>query len=168
MRALRIILVGSSLGFCASARAVYAPIPEAEQGKDFSLSLMSGISYNTNIFGSATDAVGSFDFVVSPKIVFNSSLTDQTFFSATFQPSLDYLPNRPGSEVLYSQVVDARIAHSFSKTSVVDLTDALSYDQTPEASVNGAPVNTNQTLLSNQFDGRYSFSPMQNLGLVLK
>jgi len=168
MRALRIILVGSSLGFCAVARAVYAPIPEAEQGKDFSLSLMSGISYNTNIFGSATDAVGSFDFVVSPKIVFNSSLTDQTFFSATFQPSLDYLPNRPGSEVLYSQVVDARIAHSFSKTSVLDLTDAFSYDQNPEAIVNGAPVNTNQTLLSNQFDGRYSFSPMQNLGLVLK
>ena len=73
MRALRIILVGSSLGFCAVARAVYAPIPEEEQGKDFSLSLMSGISYNTNIFGSSTDAVGSFDFVVSPKIVFNSS-----------------------------------------------------------------------------------------------
>src|SRR5580698_1060392 len=106
MRALRIILMGSSLGFCAIARAVYAPIPEEEQGKDFSLSLMSGISYNSNIFGAASGAVGSFDFMVSPKIVFNSSLTDQTFFSATVQPTLDYLPNRPGEKALYSQVVD--------------------------------------------------------------
>ena len=67
--------------FCAAARAVYAPIPEQEQGKDLSLSLLGGISYNSNIFGSPTDDVGSLDFLVSPKIVFNSSLTDQTFFS---------------------------------------------------------------------------------------
>jgi Putative beta-barrel porin 2 len=168
MRALRILLAGSSLGFCAAARAVYAPIPEEEQGKDFSLSLMSGISYNTNIFGASSGAVGSFDFVVSPKIVFNASVSDQTFLSATFQPSLDYFPSRPGTKDLYSQVVNARVAHSFSKTSVLDMTDAFSYDQNPEALLNGLPVNTDQTLLSNQFDGRYSFAPMENLGMVLK
>jgi Putative beta-barrel porin 2 len=168
MTALRMILVGSSLGFCAIARAVYAPIPEEEQGKDFSLSLTSGISYNTNIFGAPTDAIGSFDFLVSPKIVFNSSLTDQTFFSATFQPSVDYFPSRPGEKALYSQVIDARIAHSYSKTSVLDVSDAFSYDQNPEAILNGLPVNTNQTLESNQIDGRYTFSPVEKLGLVLK
>jgi len=160
--------MGSSLGFCAVARAVYAPIPDQEQGKDFSLSLMSGISYNTNIFGASSGAVGSFDFVVSPKIVFNASVSDQTFFSATFQPSLDYLPSRPGEKALYSQIVDARVAHSFSKTSVLDVTDAFSYDQNPEAILSGQPVNTDQTLLSNQIDGRYSFAPLENLGIVLK
>ena len=168
MRALRIILVGSSLGFCAIARAVYAPIPEEEKGKDFSLSLTSGISYNNNIFGAAVRRDRQPGFEVSPKIVFNSSLTDQTFFSATFQPSLDYFPSRPGEKALYSQAIDARIAHSFSPTSALDVTDAYSYDQNPEAILNGLPVNTNQTLESNQVDGRYSFSPVEKLGLVLK
>jgi hypothetical protein len=168
MRALRIILAGSSLSFCAIARAVYAPIPAEEQGKDFSLSLLTGISYNTNIFGAPSDDVGSLDFLVSPKIVFNSSLSDQTFLSATFQPSLDYFPSRPGRKLLYSQVLDAQLAHSFSKTSVLDLSDAFSYDQNPQALLNGLPVNTNQTLESNQVDGRYTFSPVEKLGLVLK
>jgi Putative beta-barrel porin 2 len=154
--------------FCAAARAVYAPIPEQEQGKDLSLSLLGGISYNSNIFGSPTDDVGSLDFLVSPKIVFNSSLTDQTFFSGTFQPSLDYFPNRPGKKALYSQLVDARIAHSYSKTSVLDVSDAFSYNQNPEAILNGLPINTDQTLESNQVDGRYTFSPVEKLGLVLK
>jgi hypothetical protein len=110
------------LGFCAVARAVYAPIPEQEQGKDLTVSLESGISYNTNIFGAASGAIGSFVFEVSPKISFNSSLTEQTFFSASFHPTLDYFDNRPGTKTLYSQSVDGRLAHSFSQTSVLDLT----------------------------------------------
>src|ERR1700679_3231550 len=168
MRALRILMAGSSLGFCAVARAVYAPIPEQEQGKDLSLSLMSGISYNTNIFGASTDAIGSFDCEVSPKMSFNSSLSDQTFFSAYYQPTLDYIDNRPGNKTLYSQLVNARVAHSYSKTSVLDLTDTYSYDENPEAILNGTAVNTDQTLQSNEFNGRYTFSPVEKLGLVLK
>jgi hypothetical protein len=168
MKALRIILAGSFLGICASARAVYAPIPDQEQGKDLSLSLMSGISYNTNIFGASTDPVGSFDFMVSPKISFDSSLTDQTFFSAFFQPTLDYFDNRPGQKAVYSQIVNARMAHSYSKTSVLDVTDNYSYDQNPEVLLNGVALNTDQTLQSNDFDGRFSFSPVEKLGMVLK
>jgi len=168
MKALRIILAGSFLGVCASARAVYAPIPDQEQGKDLSLSLLSGISYNTNIFGASTDPIGSFDFEVSPKVSFNSSLTDQTFFSAFFQPTLDYFDSRPGKKTVYSQVVNARIAHSYSKTSVLDVTDNYAYDQNPEVLLNGVAVNTDQTLQSNDFDGRYSFSPVEKLGMVLK
>jgi hypothetical protein len=168
MRQLRIILLGSSLGFCAIARAVYAPIPEQEQGKGLTLSLESGISYNTNIFGSATDAISSFVFEVAPTIAFNSSLDQQTFFSAAFSPRLDYFDNRPGSKTLYSQDVDARIAHSFSKTSVLDLSDEYAYDQDPESLLSGVPVNTDQTLQSDQFDGRFTFSPVERLGLVLK
>jgi hypothetical protein len=156
------------MGICVAAHAVYAPIPEQEQGKDFSLSLMSGISYNTNIFGAATDAIGSFDFMVSPKLVFNASVSDQTFFSATFQPTLDYFNNRPGQKTLYSQLLNARVAHAYSKTSVLDVTDTFSYDQNPESLLNGAPINTDQTLESNELDGRYSFAPTQKLGLVIK
>ena len=60
------------------------------------------------------------------------------------------------------------LAHSFSPTSVLDVSDAYSYDQNPEAILNGAPVNTDQTLQSNEFDARYTFAPTEKLGLVLK
>jgi hypothetical protein len=168
MRQLRIILLGSSLSFCAIARAVYAPIPEQEQGKGVTLSFESGISYDSNIFGSASGDIGSLVLEVSPKIAFNSSLDEQTFFTASFQPRLDYFDDRPGTKTLYSQDVDARLAHSFSQTSAVDLADQYSYDQDPESLLNGVPVNANQTLESNDFDGKYTFSPVERLGLVLK
>jgi hypothetical protein len=150
------------------ARAVYAPIPEQEQGKDLTFSVETGITYNTNIFGAATDPISSAVYELSPKISFNSSVSEETFFSADFHPTLDYFDNRPGDKTVYSQAIDARLAHSFSQTTILDLTDAYSYDQNPQALLNGTPVNTDQTLQSNEFDGRYSFAPMEKLGLVLK
>jgi predicted porin len=168
MRVLPIVAAASSLALCALARAVYAPIPELEQGKDFSLSIQSGISYNNNIFGAASDAIGSFDFMVSPRLAYNVSVTNQTFFSASYSPSLDYFDNRPGTKTVYSHALEARVAHSFSQSSVLDVTDRYSYNQNPEALLNGTPVNTDQTLESNEFDGRYTFAPTEQLGMVLK
>jgi hypothetical protein len=168
MRATRIILASSSLCVCTIARAVYAPIPEQEQGKDLTISMESGITYNTNIFGAAMNPISSVVFEVSPKVSFNSSLTEQTFFSTSFHPTLDYFDNRPGKKTVYSQSLDARLAHAFSRTSVLDLTDAYSYNQNPEALLNGTPVNTDQTLQSNEFDGKYTFAPTEKLGLVVK
>jgi Putative beta-barrel porin 2 len=168
MRLPRAILIATTLCICPAAWAVYAPIPVQEQGKDLSFSVESGITYNTNIFGAATDPISSFVFELAPDLTFNSSLTDQTFFSAGFRPTLDYFDNRPGEKLLYSQAVNARIAHSFSKTSDIDVSDAYSYDQNPEALLNGAPVNTDQTLQSNEFNARYTFAPTEQLGMVLK
>jgi hypothetical protein len=168
MRASRIIVVCSFLGLGAAARAVYAPIPDQQQGRDISVSLEGGITYNNNIFGAASDAISSLVFEVSPKVSFNSSLSEQTFFSADFHPVLDYFENRPGSKAVYSQAIDARIAHSYSPTSVLDVTDSYSYDQNPEALLNGLPVNTDQTLQSNEFDAHFSFAPTEKLGIILK
>ena len=168
MRFIRIAAVASSLGFCALARAVYAPIPELEQGKDVTVSINSEISYNTNIFGAASGAIGSFDFLVSPKISVNESLTKQTFLSASYNPQLDYFDNRPGTKTVYGQEVDGRLAHAFSQTSDLDLDEKYSYQQNPESLLSGIPVNSDQTLQSNEFDGRYSFSPVEQLSMVLK
>jgi predicted porin len=165
---LRIFATGLPLCVCALAHAVYAPIPDLEKGKDITLSLEGGITYNTNIFGAASGAIGSMDYSLAPKIAFNSSLTDQTFFTADYQPTLDYFDNRPGSKAVYSQAVDARLAHAFSKTSALTLADTYAYDQNPEALLNGVPINTDQTLQSNELDGRYTFAPTEQLGLVLK
>ena len=168
MTLLRALTLGTLLCFCALARAVYAPIPTQEQGKDLTISLEAGISYNTNIFGAATGAIASTDFDVSPKISYNASVTDQTFFSAYYKPTVDYFDNRPGTKTVFSQSLDARVAHAFSSSSSVDLSDVYSYNQNPEALLNGTAVNTDQTLQSNEFDGRCTFSPVEKLGLVVK
>ena len=98
MRLSRAISLGSSLCLCAAARAVYAPIPDQEQGKDLTVSSRPGITYNSNIFGAATSPIGSVVYEVSPKVTWNTSVTDQTFFSASFHPTLDYFDNRPGKK----------------------------------------------------------------------
>lgn len=168
MRLIRSLLVASPLCVCALARAVYAPIPDQEQGKDLTVSLEAGITYNDNIFGAATGAISSAVYEVSPKIAFNTSLSEQTFLSAFVRPTLDYFDNRPGKKTVYSQAVDGRIAHAFSSTSNIDLTDAYSYNQNPEALLNGVAVNTDQTLQSNELDGRFTFAPLEKLGAVVK
>ena len=168
MRLLRGTLACLALGFCAVARAVYAPIPEQQQGRDLTLSVEAGVTYNNNIFGAASDAISSYVYEVSPKIAFNSSVSETTFVSGDFHPTLDYFDNRPGTKTVYSQAIDGRIAHSFSSTSVIDLTDSYSYNQNPEAILNGAPINTDQTLQSDEFDGRFTFAPTEKLGIVLK
>ena len=150
------------------ARATYAPIPDQQQGKDVSIAIESGISYNSNIFGAPSNAIGSTIFEVSPKVSFNSSLSDTTFFSADGQETVDYFDNRPGTKTTFSEMVDARLAHSFSSTSNVDVSDTYSYNQNPEALLNGQSVNTDQTLQSNEFDTHYSFAPTEKLGLLVK
>jgi hypothetical protein len=168
MRLSRAVITGSALCVCTLARAVYAPIPEQQQGRDLTLSAEAGYSYNTNIFGASSDPIASSVFEFSPEITFNSSVSEDTFFAAHFHPTLDYFENRPGQKTVYSQAIDARLAHSFSPTTVLDVSDAYNYDQNPESLLNGTPVNTDQTLQSNEFDGRYTFAPTEKLGLVLK
>jgi hypothetical protein len=170
MRASRIIVFTLFVGLSAIARAVYAPIPDQQQGRDISISLEGGLTYNSNIFGAATDPISSWVYEISPNLAFNSSLSDQTFFSSHFHPTLDYFENRPGEKSVYSQAIDARIAHSYSPTSVLDVSDSYNYDQNPEALLNGTqtPLNTDQTLQSNEFDAHFTFAPTEKLGLVVK
>jgi hypothetical protein len=168
MRASRLTVFSLFVGLSAVARAVYAPVPDQQQGRDISISLEAGLTYNSNIFGAATDPIGSWIYELSPNLAFNSSLSDQTFFTSHFHPTLDYFENRPGEKAVYSQAIDARIAHSYSPTSVLDVSDSYSYDQNPESILNGTQKNTDQTLQSNEFDAHFSFAPTEKLGLVVK
>ena len=168
MRLQTVFLAGCALSICGAARAVYAPIPEQEQGRDFICSIEAGATYNTNIFGAASAPIASWVYEVSPKLTINSSVSDDTFVSGDFHPTLDYFSNRPGTKDLYSQAIDGRVAHKFSPTSNIDLSDAYSYNQNPEAILNGQQANTDQTLQSNEFDGHFTFSPVEKLGMVLK
>jgi hypothetical protein len=158
----------TSLTITSAALAVYAPIPEQEQGKAFSFRLGASVYHDSNIFGSATGEIGSMIYNVTPAILFNSSVTDQTFLSAGYELSLDHFEDRPGSKDLASHRLDARLAHSFSQISNLDLSDVYSISRNPESLLNGVPVNVDQSLDLNEFDARYTTSVNEKLGVVLK
>jgi len=80
MKTLRIATVLAVLVVLPAVWAVYAPIPEQEQGKDFAATLRAGLSHDSNIFGAPTAAISSSVYTFAPSFKYNVSVTDQTFF----------------------------------------------------------------------------------------
>ena len=167
MNYLRALLVCTFLAL-VPARAVYAPIPEQELGKDLIFTLSLGVSHDSNIFGGATGAIGSSIVEFSPKVAYNASLTDQTFMSLSYQLTLDHFDNRPGEKNLDSHAASARIAHAFSSTSTLDVVDVFQLTRNPESLLNGLPLNADQSFQRNELDGNFTTSPMAKVGLTAK
>lgn len=157
----RLFLVGG-LFAATSLRAVYAPIPEPEQGKDLLVTVKGGVSHDTNIFGAARGAVASTIFSLAPRVSYNRSMTDQTFFSAGYGLQLDYFRDRPGDKLLDSHDGMIRVAHAFTRTTTIDVLDVLSFTKNPESSLPGigalpgATLNQDQSFTRNQLDGRFT------------
>jgi hypothetical protein len=162
------VLFAGVLAAALPLRAVYAPIPEQEQGKDLTTSIRAGWSYDSNIFGGASDAISSNIWEVAPRIIYNASLDDQTFFSANYGLILDEIENRPGQKLLDSHDLTLRLAHAFSKTTTIDLNDVVMLSRNPESLLNGVPVNTDQSFTRNQADGRYETSLNPKVGIEVK
>lgn len=152
------LVLASLLAWCPTVgKAVYAPIPEQEQGKAWTVSLRSAYTYDTNIFGSAENETASSVFTAQGKAAFNASLAQRTFASAYYQATLDHYTERPGSKDLASHELFARLAQSFSPVSTLDLADFFQRARNPQSLLAGLPLNTDQSLVLNQFDGSYRF-----------
>ena len=100
MNFIRVLLAGSLLLTVSPVRAVYAPVPEQDQGKSLVLTLKSGLSFDTNLFGASSNNIESAVFQFSPKAAYGGSVTDQTFVSASYQLTVDRFDNRPGDKTL--------------------------------------------------------------------
>jgi opacity protein-like surface antigen len=164
---LRALIVGGLLA-ALPVWAVYAPIPEQEQGKDLTFSIKGGVAYDSNIFGSATDERGSAILTLAPRIAYNTSLTPQTFFSAAYGLTLDYFDNRPGDDLLDSHDISARLAHAFSKVTFVDLNELFTISRNPESLLPGQTLNTDQSFTRNQLDGRFVTAITAKISTTLK
>ena len=158
------------LAAAVESRAVYAPIPEEEQGKLLTVYAAAGASYDTNIFGAPTDERGSLIYQVSPRFVFNVSATDQTLVSAAYQLSLDYFEDRPGKRLLDSHTVSASVRHTFSPRLEAELSDTYQVSRNPESLLPGLStvLNTDQSYTSNQLSGRLAGNLTRRAGLTLK
>jgi hypothetical protein len=149
-------------------RAVYAPIPEQEQGKDLTVTLAGGISYDSNIFGGATDAINSMVYSLAPKVVYNASLTDQTFFSGSYALTLDDIDRRPGTKLLDSHDLMLRVAHAFSKETVLDVSNDLMLSRNPQSLLNGVPLNSDQSFRRDQLDLHFTTPLTPKIGSEVK
>ncbi len=150
-----------------AARAVYAPIPEVEQGRLLTVYLAAGQYYDTNIFGAARGGIESMVFQAQPTIVANISAADQTLVAASYQLSADYFDNRPGDHFLMSHSLSARLAHTFSSRFEMEISDSYQIVKNPESLLPGigGVVNPDQSYNYNQFDGKLFYSVSNRVGL---
>lgn len=126
------VLIATVLAAAIPARAVYAPIPDQELGKDLVFTFALGVTQDSNIFGGASHAISSSIFEFSPKVAYNASVTDQTFLSLSYQLTVDQYDNRPGDKTLDSHMASARIAHAFSPKTTLDVVDVFQVARNPE------------------------------------
>jgi hypothetical protein len=155
--------------FSTSVFAVYAPIPEQEQGKAFSAAVLAGATYDTNIFAAPGDAaISSMVYTVSPRLRYNESVTDQMFVSAGYELDADYFTKRPGTKAVYSHFLDGRVAYAFTPATTLDVQDIYDISKNTQAALAGVPVNTDQSFKSNQFDTRFKTSPLPKAEVLLK
>lgn len=150
--------------------AVYAPIPEVEQGKALTTYLSAGAYYDSNIFGRSSDEIGSYVYSINPSVVFNASVDTRSFVSASYRLSYDYMPDRPGKKGLDSHELKARLAHTFTPQMEIDLSDTYLISKNPESLLPGLAtvVNTDQSYRLNQFDARFATGLTKRTGLILK
>ncbi len=161
-------LLVCGLSAATSLRGVYAPIPDQDQGKDLTITLKGGIAYDSNLFAAAKGAVGSTIFSLSPRILYNASLTAQTFFSAGYGLTLDQFDNRPGEKLLDSHDVNVRLAHAFSPTTTIDVNNMFMVSRNPESLLAGVPLNPDQSFARNQLDARFNTPVHAKVNLTAK
>ncbi len=167
MNFVRLLLVLGSLA-ALPARAVYAPLPEQDQQKAWTVSVRAGVSHDSNIFGAENGAISSMVYGVSPKIAYEGSLSDRTFAMFGYTLTLDHVVDRPGDKTLDGHDLMARLAHAFSRTTTIDVSNYYLIAKNPESLLAGLPVNTDQSFKRNEFNARFATSPAPKLGAVLK
>ncbi len=150
------------------ALAVYAPIPEQEQGKALTYRLGASAYHDSNIFGGATGAIDSMVYNLSGIIAYNGSIDDQTFASASYELSNDHVVDRPGKKNLTSHNFSGRLAHSFAADTNIDVSGSYNIAKNPQSLLAGVPLNTDQSNKRAQLDARYVTSAGQKTSVTAK
>ncbi len=148
--------------------AVYAPVPEEELGQPITVTLEGGVFHDSNIFGAPSGEIDSLVWRAAPSVELALSLSDQTFFSAGYGLTYDYIADRPQNRDLFSHDLHARLAHAFNPRSTLDLNNTFLIAENPESLLAGVPLNTDQSYRSNQFDATYTGGLTERLGFAFK
>lgn len=162
----RSVLAASCLP--ALAFAIYAPIPEQEQGKALTYRLGTSVYHDSNIFGAPTNEIDSMVYNFTARVAFNGSISDQTFATASYDLSYDHFVDRPGKKNLTSHGFYGRVAHAFSDVSNLDLSAGYDIAKNPQSLLAGQPLNADQSFKRGEFNGRFATAAGQKTGVVGK
>ncbi|MBA4136686.1 MAG: hypothetical protein C0518_05155 [Opitutus sp.] len=157
-----------ALSLPIAARAVYAPIPEQEQGKALIYRLGGSVYHDSNIFGAATGEIDSMVYSATGSISYNGSVNDQTFATASYDVTFDHIADRPGKKNLTSHALLARVAHAFTSATNIDVSDRYMISKNPQSLLAGIPLNSDQSFTMNEFNARFATNAGQKTGLVFK
>lgn len=148
---------------------VYAPIPEQDQGKALSFRLGAAVSHDSNIFGASANEIDSAVYSFTGEIIYNGSVSDQTFASASYKLNVDHVADRPGKRNLTSHTLSARLAHAFSPATNIDISDLYMINENPESLLPGlSPFATDQSFKRNEFNLRFTTAAGQKGTVVAK
>lgn len=150
------------------AFAVYAPVPEQEQGKALVVRVGAGVYHDSNIFGGATGEIDSWVYSLTPSLSYNASVTDQTFVSASYDLTNDHVADRPGKKNLTSHTLALRVAHAFAQDTSIDVSNRYQISKNPQSLLQGVALNTDQSFKMNEFNARYVTAANEKAGLVFK
>lgn len=148
--------------------AVYAPIPEQEQGKALTFRLGASTYHDSNIFGGATGEISSMVYNFTGAVAYNGSVDDQTFASASYELSNDYVVDRPGDKNLTSHTFNGRLAHKFSEATTIDVSGSYNIEKNPQSLLAGVTLNTDQSFKRAEADARFTTSAGQKMDVVTK
>lgn len=149
--------------------AIYAPLPEEEQGKLMTFQLDSGLRYDNNIFGAPSDRFDSFIWMVSPSGQLNYGIGDQGFFRGSYELEVNKFDTRPGEDVLYNHVAQGIFDYSFSERLRLTISDRIQSIDNPESVlVTGDRVlQSDQSFWDNQFKFRTSYQVTPKISTVV-
>jgi hypothetical protein len=162
------VLIASALAAAMPVWAVYAPVPEKDQGKTLVVKGESALTHDSNIFGGAAGAIESTVFQFAPGIAYNASVTDKTFVSLAYDLTLEHYENRPGDKLLDSHMAMARLARAVTPTTTIDLVEIFMAASSPESLLNGLPLNADQSMIRNEFNGTLASSINQKVSATIK
>ena len=148
--------------------AVYAPLPEQDQGKALTYRLGASVYHDSNIFGGASGEVSSMVYNTAAGISFNSSVTDQTFVSLGYDLSIDHVVDRPDKQNLVNHSFTSRVAHSFSKVTNLDVSENYQISESPASLLNGIPLAADQSAKNNQFSVQFATAAGEKCGVTFK
>lgn len=129
-----------------SLPGIFAPIPEREQGYPLSMSVRTGVGWDSNATnlpegffnGSFVEPVESFFLSFEPVLSFNASLNRRLFFQADAGVRSEWVVDREPEQFRHNANLDLVLSYSFSRMTTFTLSNQSRYNDDPERFVSSA------------------------------
>lgn len=132
---LRNTLSCAVLGLPTAVFAGYSPMTDAQSGHALVVGLDTGLGYDDNIYGAATDEVDSFTAFAAPYLTGVKALGDQGQASLGYQLNARWYENREPDDLLFNHAFQGLVAYKPTERLDISVSDQLRLQDDPETSL---------------------------------